>query len=436
MKKIFLNFMFTTLLLAAFLSCNSVEPPPDDSAANTITLTAEWTDLYRINVKWNRAKADTLEPFTYRLTQTDEQGNKTTKEFIITGADTNYTAGEVDSLPMGTRYWFNVEGYNSEGKLKDTSRTLSAKTLSPTSHDIVWQIDTLGNGFLYDVWGVDENNVWAVGAANVQGGSSGIIKWDGNNWNVFPSFAGIKQGIFGFDENNIFVVGDYTNRGVVGIWNGSNWTEYRDDYFISRGDTVYPLRSVWGSSPTDVWAVGDNGTIIHWDGSEWRKEQGIVGTNNSFWDLWGVDANSIYTVTGSLTNHSQLWYYDGTLWKNISENIPGVLKNFYTVWVDKSNSGFIAGNTVLRMNRNILTEETGINALKVLTVVRGNGFNDVIFGGQRGTVFHFNGVEFKEYPKLRAYEGPLNEILGAQVFGNKIFLVGYTDKALVYIGTK
>jgi len=72
------------IITAAIFSCKEnppVVPPVDDTVASTITLTVEWTDLYRINVKWNKAKPDTLEPFTYRLTQTDEQGNKTIKDF-------------------------------------------------------------------------------------------------------------------------------------------------------------------------------------------------------------------------------------------------------------------------------------------------------------------------------------------------------------------
>jgi hypothetical protein len=31
----------------------------------------------------------------------------------------------------------------------------------------------------------------------------------------------------------------------------------------------YVLTSVWGSGPSDVWAAGSGGTIIHWDGSGW-----------------------------------------------------------------------------------------------------------------------------------------------------------------------
>ena len=35
--------------------------------------------------------------------------------------------------------------------------------------------------------------------------------------------------------------------------------------------TNFTLHSVWGSSPSDVFAVGDNGTILHYDGTSWNR---------------------------------------------------------------------------------------------------------------------------------------------------------------------
>ncbi len=234
-SKIKFPFKFSLvllLLIALYVaSCNTTEPPeplpPYDTIANTIVITVEWTDLYRIKLKWNKSAIDTSTPYTYSLSQLDEAGNQTTKDFTITGSDTSYIIGEPDSLQPGARFWFKVEGYNPENKLKDTSQTITAQTLQPTSHNIVWTIDTLGQpgNLLYDVWGLDENNVYAVGGVNLDGEVSGIIKWDGVKWNLFPSFDGIKQGIFGFSSDRIFVVGEFSNRGVIGIWDGISWTE-------------------------------------------------------------------------------------------------------------------------------------------------------------------------------------------------------------------
>ena len=37
---------------------------------------------------------------------------------------------------------------------------------------------------------------------------------------------------------------------------------------LPQGNT---LRAVWGSSATDVFAVGDAGTIVHYDGTTWSS---------------------------------------------------------------------------------------------------------------------------------------------------------------------
>ncbi|MDP2302252.1 MAG: hypothetical protein Q8N03_07505 [Ignavibacteria bacterium] len=289
-------------LLFTAVSCNKpTEPPPVDDkpiVKNTIVLKTEWQDLNRICIKFNKALDDTASLYKYTIKRKREIGEEQIIAiFNIYGRDTLYIDGATDTLEMGKIYTYRITAEDKEEKLKDTSNTITTATLSPTSHDIVWQIDTLGQpgNFLNDVWGIDENNVYAIGYVQMPEGPTGVIKWDGNNWNVFPSFAGIKQGIYGFDENNIFIVGEYTNRGVVGIWNGTNWAEYRDDYFLNRGDTVYPLRSVWGSSPEDVWAVGGSGTIIHWDGVEWKKVQGIE-RRYTLWAVSGRSSNEVFAT--------------------------------------------------------------------------------------------------------------------------------------------
>src|SRR5207253_74408 len=33
--------------------------------------------------------------------------------------------------------------------------------------------------------------------------------------------------------------------------------------------TTQPLYAVWGAAPNDVWAVGEYGTVLHYDGTGW-----------------------------------------------------------------------------------------------------------------------------------------------------------------------
>ena len=163
-------------------SCDTTEPPPPppdgDNIENTITLTTLWQDLNKVAVNFTRSQIDTTGTFTYKLKRKNPAGNETEFLFTLLGMDTTFID---ENLTKGTYYSYKVEADEQQGKTKDTSRTLLVTTLDTTSHEITWQIDTLGQpgNFLYDVWGLDENNVYAVGYVELQSGNSSIIKWDG-----------------------------------------------------------------------------------------------------------------------------------------------------------------------------------------------------------------------------------------------------------------
>jgi hypothetical protein len=50
------------------------------------------------------------------------------------------------------------------------------------------------------------------------------------------------------------------------------------------------LMGVWGSGASDVWAVGDSGTILHWNGSAWSSA--TSGTANTLTGVWGSASNA------------------------------------------------------------------------------------------------------------------------------------------------
>ena len=61
-------------------------------------------------------------------------------------------------------------------------------------------------------------------------------------------------GVWGSGPTDVFAVGDY---GTIIHYNGSIWS-------TMNSDTSDVLRGVWGSGPGDVFAVGDHGTILHY----------------------------------------------------------------------------------------------------------------------------------------------------------------------------
>ncbi len=58
--------------------------------------------------------------------------------------------------------------------------------------------------------------------------------------------------------------------------------------------TSLRIRSVWGSRFDDVYAVGTDGIIIHYDGANW--EPMTVPTSVRLREVWGAGPDDVYAV--------------------------------------------------------------------------------------------------------------------------------------------
>ncbi len=77
------------------------------------------------------------------------------------------------------------------------------------------------------------------------------------------NFAEIITGssVWGSSATDVFAVG---LGGRILHYDGNTWSAQ------ASGRAVW-LKGVWGSSATDVFAVGEDSTILHYDGSDWRR---------------------------------------------------------------------------------------------------------------------------------------------------------------------
>lgn len=67
--------------------------------------------------------------------------------------------------------------------------------------------------------------------------------------------------------------------GTVLHYDGAGWTEM-------ASPTSEDLYDVWGSGPSDVFAVGDSGTVLHHDGTVWSPVR--LGTSANFRGVWST----------------------------------------------------------------------------------------------------------------------------------------------------
>jgi hypothetical protein len=108
------------------------------------------------------------------------------------------------------------------------------------------------------------------------------------------------RGVWGTSASNIWAVGD---GGTVLHYNGSQWSAV-------TSNTALHLRDVWGSSANDVWAVGD-GVVIRWNGTQWSAAP--TRENLTATSVWGTSPTNVY-VSYSAPSFGAVDHFNGTTW--------------------------------------------------------------------------------------------------------------------------
>ena len=93
--------------------------------------------------------------------------------------------------------------------------------------------------------------------------------------------------VWASSSNDVFVVG---NQGTITHFDGISWTPMESG--VTRD-----LKAVWGSGPDSVYAVGDQGTILHYNGEVW-EDQTPKDYTNALVAIWGAGPGHALT-TGS-----------------------------------------------------------------------------------------------------------------------------------------
>jgi hypothetical protein len=144
------------------------------------------------------------------------------------------------------------------------------------------------------------------------------------------------------------------------------------------------LHGIWGSSSTDVFAVGYPGqTIPHYDGSTWSLVDSR--TADSLWNVWGTSSTDVFGVGYFGT----ILHYDGTRWSSMETETSEYV---YGVWGSSPINVFAVGGsgTALRYDGQRWSPmETGTSTH--LYGMWGSSETDVFAVGYGGSVFHYNG---------------------------------------------
>ncbi|MCO6473338.1 MAG: hypothetical protein J5I57_06385 [Melioribacteraceae bacterium] len=403
-------------------SCNSTEPPPPPVIEPTDTVTVSITDKTHrsitINVKTTLNNRDwKIELFREKQAEEDTL----LADFSVETEDTTIIDDNGGKgLELETEYGYYTILSTETGEIKDKSEKVIGRTLGATSHNYVWEEYTIGeSGVLYDVWGTDENNVYAVGAFDIGDTTYGLAHWNGTNWTPIDDPGGLA--IYGFGENDIWVAG-----GKVFHFNGTQWLD------IDRGDQVLSDNVVytclWGTSSENLYFGNQGGKIVHWDGRRGSVVKEFLTT--SITDINGYNKDNFWIVgRKNMTGGDDLVVqYKNGIWEQL---IDGALMSQYpnSVYPVNDKITFICGNFCFYNFAN-QWNAVPINISGSYARVRGSNSNNVFSVGNRSEILHYNGKDWNRYEELTT--AGLVLLNGLKVFENKVFIVGMNE-GLAYL---
>jgi hypothetical protein len=177
-----------------------------------------------------------------------------------------------------------------------------------------------------DVW-----SLWSFARDFVFAGHSGgyFFKWDGSNWTFSSVGGGIKTGVSGVSRTDVWSV----DSGLpwVDHWDGNSWT-LNDQPVVGLTSRLLGVVMV---SSSDVFAVGQNGTIIHFDGAGWSLAASPTTASlndvsyRAGFGTYAVGASGIVVQRNGTGN----WVIVPT----------GTAANLKSVWISPSGVVWIAG---------------------------------------------------------------------------------------------
>jgi hypothetical protein len=312
------------------------------------------------------------------------------------------------------------------GLRQDSSTALLAQTEDSTRQAFTWQTDTLGDGNssrLFDVAIVDESLAYAVGEIYIRD-STGLFnvtpynfaEWNGKRWSLKTQATYVAlRAVLAFSSTDIWVCSSAPYH-----WNGISWTGYN-----VQGSFDGYVNKIWGRSSSDIYIVGTNGAIAHFDGTSWVK-QGI-DSDIDWMDVFGSGRGEVTWICGyhqNVRGTSLLrrergldWdlAYDGSGAQTLirPDSFSGT---FSTVFVPTTNRVFMATDAGLyKAVANTHGEGQRSSFLAshfpgFPRRLRGTGANDFVLVGNQNLVAHFNGVRWRHFSDLQQTNESLNSV--------------------------
>jgi hypothetical protein len=242
--------------------------------------------------------------------------------------------------------------------------------------------------------------------------------------------------VIAFGEQSVW----FANASGLVEWDGNVFTE-RAKFMVSSPFNGQ-VREIWGSSRTNIYAVGNNGAIYHYQGSNWAKL--FRQTSLPFQDIWGF-TNSVTKRTEiialaapeSFSVGVDLFRIEGDVASRM--DTAGLSLSAKSIWFIPGYKYLVAGDglysrVAFSSGTSWISEASQPPIYK--QKVRGLHCRDVFVVGDFGLVSHFNGNDWHHYDSSEL-PLPTGSYYGVDITQRLVVIVGRSgNSGLVLTGKR
>ncbi len=216
-----------------------------------------------------------------------------------------------------------------------------------------------------------------------------------------------------------------TEHDLLSLW-GSGPT---DVFAVARHDAVLhfdgrlwvdlpidnrePMHAIWGSGADDGIVVGSGGTVLRWRGDRWTADESE--TSRDLRAVWG-SSEGVFAAG----QKGVIIRWDGNAW---SRQPSGTTVDLQGLWGSGPTNVFAVGSegTIIRYDGRIwIPEQSGTT--QDLHAIWGSSPSSVYAVGKAGTIIHGNGERWS--PMTSGIEADLFGVWGSNEGGTEILAVG------------
>ncbi|HWR67690.1 MAG TPA: Ig-like domain-containing protein [Desulfomonilia bacterium] len=184
--------------------------------------------------------------------------------------------------------------------------------------------------------------------------------------------------LWGSWDGDLYAAGE---NGILISYNGASWSQ------VSLSNP-YDLNALWGTPASQVFSAGDLGKIYFNDGlGRWYLFTTPVITD--LYGLWGSSASDVYAV-GAL---GKILFFNGSSWQDVSPSTTSGI-DLYCIW-GADEDHLWAGGTLgkLFLYNGAAWNQVSVSSLTSQTfrALWGSSASDIFAAGTLGSIIHYDG---------------------------------------------